>query len=74
MRPGHVRFRLPRGNILCCNNFAAFHHRFAYEDHEEPGLRRHLFPIWLSDPNSHPPHPLFKNNYDATESGALVEG
>ncbi len=54
--------------------FSTLHSRSAYEDHEEPGLRRHLFPIWLSDPNSHPPHPLFKNNYDATEAGALVEG
>ena len=74
MRPGYVCFRLPRGNIFFCNNFATLHHRSACEDQEEPRLRRHLFRICLSVPNSRPTDPLFKNNYDATEAGALVEG
>ena len=74
MRPGHVCFRLPRGNIFFCNNFATLHHRSACEDHEDPRLRRHLFRIWLSVPNSRPLDPVFIDNYGATGAGAIRGG
>ena len=44
----------PRRPTLC-NNFTTLHRRTAYEDYEDEELRRHLFRIWLSVPNSRPP-------------------
>ena len=70
----HVRFRQERGDILFLNNFVTLHRRSAYEDHEDPGLRRHLLRIWLSVPNSRPLHPLFKDNYGDTRAGAVRGG
>ena len=65
----NVRFRLNRGDLLLCNNFTTLHRRTAYEDYEDQELRRHLFRIWLSVPNSRPLHPHFKDNYGAIGSG-----
>ena len=70
----HVRFRQERGDILFLNNFVTLHRRSAYEDHEDPSLRRHLLRIWLSVPNSRPLHPLFKDNYGDTRAGAVRGG
>ena len=70
----HFQFRQERGDILLMNNFSTLHRRSAFEDHEEPELRRHLFRIWLSVPNSRPLHPLFKDNYGSTGAGDLRGG
>ena len=70
----NVRFRLNRGDLLFCNNFTTLHRRTAYEDYEDEELRRHLFRIWLSVPNSRPLHPHFKDNYGAIGSGEIRGG
>lgn len=70
----HHAFRQSPGDMLFINNFTVLHRRSAFEDHQDPGLRRHIFRIWLSVPNSRPLAPLFKDNYGATEAGALRGG
>ncbi len=70
----HVQFRQQRGDILLVNNWVNFHRRFAFEDHEDPALRRHLLRIWLAVPNSRPLDPVFIDNYGATGAGAIRGG
>ncbi len=43
----HVRFRLEQGDIVLINNYAVAHSRAAFEDHEDPALKRHLLRLWL---------------------------
>jgi len=42
------------GDIQYLNNFVVYHSRTAFEDHPEPGRRRHLLRIWLQSPDSRP--------------------
>ncbi len=70
----HARFRQEPGDILFLNNWVTFHRRTEFEDDPNPKQKRHILRIWLSVPNSRPLHPLFKDNYGATEAGALRGG
>lgn len=70
----HVTFRQKPGDILFLNNWVTLHRRTAFEDSEEPELRRHILRVWLSMPNSRPLDPLFAGNYGATEAGAIRGG
>ncbi|MFT5470707.1 MAG: alpha-ketoglutarate-dependent taurine dioxygenase [Verrucomicrobiales bacterium] len=70
----HVRFRQEPGDILLLNNWVTYHRRSAFVDHEDPALKRHILRIWLSTPNSRPLAPWFKDNYGATEAGAIRGG
>lgn len=69
-----VRFRQEPGDILLLNNWVTFHRRTEFEDHEDPSQRRHILRAWLSVPNSRPIDPLFRDNYGATEAGAVRGG
>jgi hypothetical protein len=45
------------GDIQLLNNFVTLHTRREYEDWPEPGRKRHLLRLWLSDPQGRPiPH------------------
>ncbi|MCP4005236.1 MAG: TauD/TfdA family dioxygenase [bacterium] len=44
----HLEFRLVPGEIAYLKNSAALHMRTAYEDYEEPELKRHLIRMWLT--------------------------
>ena len=70
----HVRFYQQRGDIVLMNNWTTLHRRSEFEDHADPELRRHLLRAWLSVPNSRPIDPLFKDNFGATEAGAIRGG
>lgn len=70
----HVSFMQQPGDILFLNNWVTLHRRAEFEDHPEPDRKRHLLRVWLSVPNSRPLHPLFRENYGATEAGALRGG
>ena len=70
----HARFRQQPGDLLLLNNWVTFHRRTEFEDYEEVAKRRHLLRVWLSVPNSRPIDPLFKDNYGATEAGAIRGG
>ncbi len=70
----HVRFTQQPGDILLLNNWVILHRRTAFEDHPDEAKRRHILRIWLSVPNSRPLNPMFKDNFGATEAGALRGG
>ena len=70
----HVGVRQAPGEILLLNNWVTFHRRAAFEDYSEAERRRHILRIWLSVPNSRPLDPHFKDNYGATEAGAIRGG
>lgn len=68
------RFRQQPGDLLLLNNWVTFHRRSEFEDFPEPEKRRHILRAWLSVPNSRPLDPLFKENFGATEAGAIRGG
>ena len=68
------RFYQEPGDVVLLNNWTTLHRRDAFVDYEEPELRRHLLRIWLSVPNSRPIDPMFRENFGATEAGALRGG
>jgi hypothetical protein len=70
----HVRIRQRPGDILLLNNWVTFHRRTEFLDHSDPARKRHILRIWLSVPNSRPIDPLFRENYGATEAGAIRGG
>lgn len=70
----HVRIRQRPGDILLLNNWVTLHRRTEFEDHEEAERKRHILRVWLSVPNSRPIDPLFRENYGATEAGAMRGG
>ena len=70
----HARFRLERGDVLLVNNWEHLHRRAAFEDHEQPHLRRHLLRLWLSTPNSRPLAPAYAAHFGATGAGQLRGG
>jgi alpha-ketoglutarate-dependent taurine dioxygenase len=70
----HHRFVQRPGDVLFLNNWVTLHRRTEFEDHPEAERRRHILRVWLSMPNSRPLHPLFRDNYGATEAGALRGG
>ena len=49
-----VSFQLERGEAALFNNCAVLHNRAAYEDHDEPDLKRHLMRLWLMDWDGRP--------------------
>ena len=64
----------PDSDIVLLNNWVTLHRRHEFEDHDDPQLRRHLLRVWLAMPNSRPLDPLFRDNYGATEAGAIRGG
>ena len=68
------RFYQRPGDMLFLNNWTTLHRRSEFVDHDDPALKRHLLRIWLSVPNSRPIDPLFKDNFGATEAGAIRGG
>jgi alpha-ketoglutarate-dependent taurine dioxygenase len=70
----HVRFRMQPGDILLLNNWVTFHRRTEFVDYPEAARKRHILRAWLSMPNSRPIDRLFKENYGATEAGAIRGG
>jgi hypothetical protein len=69
-----VRIRQQPGDILLLNNWVTFHRRTEFEDFPDPARRRDILRVWLSVPNSRPIDPLFRDNYGATQAGAIRGG
>ncbi len=55
----HLSFEMQPGDVQIGNNYAVLHSRTRYQDHDDPGLRRHLLRIWLTLPNGRPLPPAF---------------
>ena len=70
----HVSFTQSPGDVLLLNNWVTLHRRTAFVDDPDPMQQRHILRAWLSMPNSRPIHPLFLDNYGATEAGAIRGG
>jgi alpha-ketoglutarate-dependent taurine dioxygenase len=70
----HVRFLQQAGDILFLNNWVTLHRRSAFQDGATADQRRHLLRLWLSVPNSRPLDPMFRDNFGATEAGAVRGG
>ncbi|MGF1580031.1 MAG: TauD/TfdA family dioxygenase [Gemmataceae bacterium] len=70
----HVTFRQEPGDMLFLNNWVTLHRREAFEDYDDPALRRHLLRIWLAVPNSRPLAPEFAANFGSTQPGAIRGG
>ena len=49
-----ISFQLERGEAALFNNCAVLHNRTAFEDHDEPNLKRHLMRLWLMDWDGRP--------------------
>ena len=49
-----MSFQLERGEAALFNNCAVLHNRTAFEDHDEPHLKRHLMRLWLMDWDGRP--------------------
>ena len=49
-----VSFQIERGEAVLFNNCAVLHNRTAFEDHDEPNLKRHLMRLWLMDWDGRP--------------------
>ena len=49
-----VGFDLEPGEAMLLNNCAVLHDRTAFEDYDEPHLKRHLMRLWLMDWNGRP--------------------
>ena len=49
-----LSFTLEPGEALLFNNCAVLHTRTAFEDHDEPHLKRHLMRLWLMDWDGRP--------------------
>jgi hypothetical protein len=47
------------GDMQFLNNYVTLHSRQAYEDHPEPGRRRHLLRIWVSNNGCRPLPPAY---------------
>lgn len=54
---------LERGDLQWVNNLMVGHSRTAFEDHDDPRLRRHLLRLWINMPNLRPLAPGFGVRY-----------
>jgi len=50
---------LEPGDLQFANNYAVLHSRTAFQDHDEPSLRRRMLRLWLKMPNARPLAPEF---------------
>lgn len=57
----HIRLdmMLEPGDLQFANNYAVLHSRTAFEDHDEPALRRRMLRLWLKMPNARTLAPEF---------------
>ena len=69
----HVRFRLERGDIVLVNNYAVAHSRAAFEDHDDPDLKRHLLRLWLVLYHGRDLAPDFDNRAGLETTADIVE-
>ena len=69
----HARFSLQQGDILLVNNYAVAHSRSAFEDHDDPDLKRHLLRLWLVMYDGRPLAADFDNRAGLKTTADIVE-
>jgi hypothetical protein len=65
----HFLMDLEPGDVQLVHNHTLLHDRTAFEDRDEPALRRHLLRLWLAPWNARPLPPVFAQRYGSTEPG-----
>lgn len=70
----HLEIAFEPGDIQLLHNHQILHARTAYEDHADPGLRRHLLRLWLSAPEGRELPPVFAERYGEIAVGAKRGG
>jgi hypothetical protein len=66
----HLHMAFEPGDIQLVHNHTLLHDRTAFEDWEDPALRRHLLRLWLACPGARPLPPVFAERYGSVEVGA----
>lgn len=66
----HLHMEFQPGDIQLVHNHTVLHDRTAFEDWEDPRLRRHLLRLWLACPGARPLPPIFAERYGSLEIGA----
>lgn len=69
----NVRFRLRQGDIILVNNYVVAHSRAAFEDDDDPDLKRHLLRLWLVLHNGRDLAPDFDNRAGLKTTADIVE-
>jgi hypothetical protein len=54
-----LSFMLEPGEMAIWHNFTVLHSRTAFEDDDDPSLKRHLLRLWLDVPNGRPMIPVY---------------
>lgn len=66
-----LEMTLERGDIQFINNHDLLHTRTAYEDFDEPQLRRHLLRLWLVSPDGRALTNYFYDSFGAGRRGGI---
>lgn len=71
----HLNMDLERGDIQFINNQDILHTRMAYDDHDDPALKRHLLRLWLVAPDARPlSHWIYDQFGQGRRGGIYVPG
>ncbi len=71
----HLSMFMERGDIQFINNHTVLHSRTAYEDFDDPALKRHLLRLWLVTPAGRPlPHWHYERYGAGRRGGIYVPG
>ncbi len=65
----HAPMQFESGDMQFVHNHSLLHDRTAFEDHADPGLRRHLLRLWLSLPGDRELAPSFAQRYGSVTVG-----
>ena len=65
----HFLMDLEQGDIQLVHNHNLLHDRTAFEDWDDPALRRHLLRLWLAPVHARPLPPVFAQRYGTTVPG-----
>jgi alpha-ketoglutarate-dependent taurine dioxygenase len=68
-----VSYQFQEGDIQLVNNHTTMHARDAFEDHDDPALKRHLLRMWiaLSDADRRPLSAALDCRYKWVEAGGF---
>lgn len=74
----NLAMRLEPGDLQFVHNHTCLHDRTAFEDHEDPALRRHLLRLWLAVPGARELPAVFAQRYGSVtvgdRGGIVVKG
>lgn len=69
-----LNMELQRGDVQLLNNLAVVHARTAYEDFDDPALRRYMVRLWLSSPQGRRLPEFLAARWGSIEPGSVRGG